>query len=334
MKKIRPFGNQTPWGWGIEPVHGCNLRCGHCSTRLYEPGVRQYMTKETWINTFEVVKEVSPTCRIDLCVAGEPTLHPDLPKFLEIAREISPLSQIQITTNGTQLAQGLVTYDQLFTAGANFIYVDMYAPQEFHIQLAKNSGYPYYEYYKLALKDEKRLSPWTYHGNPDIKQMVLQEQPDNWPKSRYRAGLLGTWYNHLDWEAAAKYGLKPVTQPLTRRCNQPFVYVPVHYSGNYLLCCQDNWGETAGLFGNVSEGVEEFKKYWFGKDMQIIRGRLHNKNRADTSYCSRCCITFSRCDLKYRTEEELKVYYDGDWKRFDTPFNTNMSWETAISRLQ
>ena len=275
------------------------------------------MTKETWINTFNIIKEVSPTCRIDLCVAGEPTLHPDLLNFLKIAREISPLSQIQITTNGTMLASGKITHKQLFDSGANVVYVDMYAPKELHIRLAEESGIQYYEYYKS--ENRKRLSPWTYHGIPDLKLIVLQEQPANWPKSRYRAGLLGTWYNHLDWPAAEKYGLKPVTQPPNRRCNQPFVYVPIHYSGQYLLCCQDNWGETAGLFGSVNtDGTNGFKKYWFGKEMQIIRGRLRQKNRTDTSYCSRCCITFSRCDLKYWSEEQLGVYYNGqEWVNID-----------------
>ena len=316
ITKIKPFGKQTPWAWAIEPVHGCNLRCGHCSTRLYEPGIRQFMTKETWINTFTIIKEVSPTCRVDLCLSGEPTLHPDLLEFLEIARKISPLSQIQITTNGTILASGKLTHKQLLEAGANIIYVDMYSPKELHIKLAEESGYEYYEYYKN--QDKQHLSPWTYHG-PELKLIVLQEQPDNWPISRYRAGLLGTWYNHLDWEAAKKYGLKPVTQPLTRRCNQPFIYVPIHYSGNYLLCCQDNWGETAGLLGSVNiRGVEGFKNYWFGKEMQTIRRRLRQKNRADTSYCSRCCITFSRCDFKHWTDEQVQVYYDGEkWRDMD-----------------
>ena len=306
-KKKKPLGKSTPWAWVFELVHGCNLRCGHCSCRLLEPGKYSFMDRETWRNGWGVLNEISPHSRVDICLAGEPTLHPHIVQYLRMARKICPTAQIQITTNGTMLRTGRVVYSELLEAGANIIYTDMYGPQEEFRQLAKASGFPWYEYYDAL---EGAPSPWTYHG-PDLKMIVLQEQPENWPKSRFKAGLMGTWYNHLDWEAAARFGLSPVIKPLTRRCNQPFIYVPVHVDGSYLLCCQDNWGETAGLFGNVHSGVVGFKKYWFGKEMQIIRGRLRNKNRKDTSYCSRCCITFSRCDYIYWKHDPLTKFWDG-----------------------
>ena len=266
------------------------------------------MSEETWTKSFEIISKVSPMCRVDICLGGEPTLNKNLPDFLKIAREISPLSQIQITTNGTTLIKGEVTYKQLFESGANIVYTDMYGPKEKFLQMAKESGYYFYEYYNT---EKKEISPWTYHANPTLKMIVLQEQPENWPKSRQKAGLLGTWYNHLDWEAAAEFGLSKVETPPRRRCNQPFEYVPVHYSGEYLLCCQDNMGESAGVFGSVHEGEEGFKKYWFGKNLQTIRRRLREKNRVDTTYCSRCCITFSRCDYRRWKDEEVGKYWDG-----------------------
>ena len=49
--------------------------------------------------------------------------------------------------------------------------------------------------------------------------------------------------------------------------------------------------------------------------MQIIRRRLRQKNRKDTSYCSRCCITFSRCDFKHWTNDEVNRFYNGiNWE--------------------
>ena len=308
-KKIKLFGNQTPWCWILEPVHGCNLKCGHCSARLLPDGEYHFMSMKTWKNIFKIMAQVSPTCRVDLALSGEPTLHPNLPEMLAVAREINPLVQIQITTNGTMLAKGKYTHKQLLNAGANIVYVDMYAPEEKHIKLAEESGFNYYKYYESGQRET--LSPWTYHG-PELKMIVLQRCPDNWPASRYRAGLMGTWFNNMDWEAAKKYGLKPVTEPPTRRCNQPFLYVPVHSKGDYLICCQDNMVETAGLFGSVNEdGLNGFKKYWFGKEMQTIRTRLREKNRKDTSYCSRCCVTFSRGDFRHWTDEQVGKYYNG-----------------------
>ena len=311
-RKVNPMGPTSPWVWSLEPTHGCNLRCGHCNCRLDPlPKTYHFMDEETWRAAWAIVASQSPTRRADLCVGGEPTLNPELPRFLALAREISPLTQIQITTNGTQIRNGTLTYRQLLDAGANIVYTDMYGPREEFVDLARESGYPFYEYYAAP---DGAPSPWTYWG-PDLKLIVLQEQPENWPASRFKAGLMGTWYNHLDWPAAERFGLFPVTEPLTRRCNQPFLYVTIDSRGEYLLCCQDNTGETSGTFGNVREGVDGFRRFWYGRGMQTVRRRLRQKDRAATSYCSRCCVTFSRCDFKHWKDPQVETFWDGStWR--------------------
>jgi hypothetical protein len=191
-KIVKPLGATSPWVWSLEPTHGCNLRCGHCNCRLDPlPKTYDFMGEETWRKAWAIIARTAPTCRVDLCVGGEPTLNESLPDFLKIAREISPRTQIQITTNGTMIASGHVTYKQLLDAGANIVYTDMYSPAELFHRLADESGYPSYEYYNPP---PQAPSPWTYWG-PQLKMIVLQEQPENWPETRFRAGLLGTWYN-------------------------------------------------------------------------------------------------------------------------------------------
>lgn len=315
MKKIKPLGSTSPWVLSLEPVHGCNLRCGHCSHALDAPNAPyKFMSESTWRSAWDIAANLFPMTRADLCISGEPTLHPDLPRFLSIARSISPMSQIQITTNGTMLRKKRYSIRELIEAGANIVYIDMYGPHEEFVAMARESGFPWYEYYA---KPSGMPSPWNYIG-PDLRLVVLQEQPENWPPSRYRAGLLGTWYNHLDWKAAARFGLHPVTKPISRRCNQPFLYVTINSDGDYLLCCQDNWSETAGEFGNVSQGIDGFLDYWYGEKMQTVRRRLRDKNRAGTSQCSRCSWTASRCDFRHWTDGQVSHYRSGSkWIPFD-----------------
>jgi len=316
IKKVKLFGNQTPWVWVLEPVHGCNLKCGHCCAGLLSKNTFNFMSKETWINTWNIIKEVSPTCRIDICgIVGEPSLHPDILEFIRIAREISPLSQIQITTNGSMIRSGRLKFKDMLDCGLNIIYTDQYGSKEMFEKLANESGYSYYQYYN---KPKDMPSPWTYIG-PELKIIVLQEQPDNWPESRFKAGLLGNWYGNLDWERAKKYKMKPLEKPLTRRCNQPFLYANVSSEGKYLLCCQDGMQVTKNKFGSVNSGLNGFKSFWFGKEMQLIRRRLRNKDRAGTEYaCAKCNITFSRCDFKHWKDEEVSRYYDGkNWSIID-----------------
>lgn len=316
MKKIKPLGSTSPIVWVVEPSFGCNLKCGHCCAGLIQDDDKAMMSEDAWRATFSIMNEVSPTVRVDICgVVGEPTLHPHLTEWLRIARELAPLAQIQITTNGTKLLTGSVSYKGLLDAGANIIYTDQYGPHARFERLAEESGYPWYRYYD---KPEGTQSHWQYRG-PEVKQIILMEEPSTWPKSRYSANLLGNWYGNLDWEAGKQFNMRPLHKPLERRCNQPFLYVTVAASGSYLLCCQDGMHKSEGKFGCVLEGVEGFRRFWYGREMQLVRRRLRLKNRADTDYaCAKCNITFSRCDFKHWKDDEVKRWWDGEtWHDLD-----------------
>lgn len=310
-KKVKPLGPTSPIVWSLEPYFGCNLRCGHCCAGLIAKEDEHGMSEETWRAAFKTMNAISPTVRVDLCgYVGEPTLNPNLTRWLEIARGLAPQAQIQITTNGTKLLgkRGQVKYKDLLDAGANIIYTDQYGAHERFENLARESGYPFYSYYNAP---DEAPTPWRYYG-PRAKFICLMLPPQDWPESRFRAGLLGNWYGNLDWEAGKEYGMKPLEEPLVRRCNQPFLYVTVAASGAYLLCCQDGMHKTEGKFGNVKDGPEGFLRYWYGEEMQTVRRRLRLKNRADTEYaCAKCNITFSRCDFKHWQDQQVERYWDG-----------------------
>jgi hypothetical protein len=315
IKKVKPLGNTSPWVWVIEPYFGCNLQCGHCCAELIPEENKRQMTYDTWVNTFRIINTVSPTVRVDICgIVGEPTLHPRLTEWLSIARKLAPAAQFQITTNGTILRSGEVTFKALLDAGANIIYTDQYGPHEEFEKLAAESGYPFYQYYNPPIG---AWTPWKFYG-PHLKVIVLMDHPGTWPESRLKAGLLGNWYGNLNWEKAKRFRMSPLEKPLTRRCNQPFLYVNVAADGNYLLCCQDGMHATGGMFGNVSDGVTGFYNFWYGKELQIIRRRLRNKDRAGTEFaCAKCNITFSRCDFRHWTDDQVGIWWDGiKWSPF------------------
>lgn len=307
----RTFDIYAPWAWEVEPVYGCNLRCGHCAARLLEHEPRQ-MSLETWANIMHIAQAVKPNTRVELAMCGEPTLHDELPLLLWMGRKICPQAQFKIITNGTMLTSGRWTYKELFKAGANIIYVDMYAPRERHIELAEESGYLWYEYLDAP---DSAPSAWSYHG-PNFKFIVLMENPANWPSSRKGLGRLGTWLNHLDWGAAAEFGLAPVTEPVEKVCLQPFRYAAVRWTGEYLLCCQDFMGETAGTMGSVDRGLEGFVSYWFGRKMQETRQALRAGHRGSVPECSRCDVAFNVRPAKHPWPDEklLQFWEDGEMK--------------------
>lgn len=309
----RPLGKFSPWGWWIEIVRGCNLLCWHCPMRIMPRGELYFMDRDTWILMVKVINEVAPHTRIEFGNAGEPTLHPNLLEYLAIARKICPHSQILTYTNGTMLINGTVTYKQLFDAGLNMVFVDMYAPFERHRELAEKSGY-YWFYQDDKPADAPNI--FVHQHNPKVHAIMLAENPSHWSKRKIGRGYLSTFFNDLDWPEATKHGLRPVERAPSRRCDLLYKFVNVNYDGTFTFCCFDYMRHLAGWLGNINGGTGSFLKFWFGEYMQKTRQLLYFKNRQGHKFCSKCAFTSIRCDIPYWGPGLFKEYWNGrGWKK-------------------
>ena len=86
----------------IPIVAGCNLKCNYCSFFC------NYIDEISFIDIKEFekdLKELSKKIKINRLriLGGEPLLHPNVSKFLIVAREVFPDSAICIVTNGILL---------------------------------------------------------------------------------------------------------------------------------------------------------------------------------------------------------------------------------------
>lgn len=307
----RPLGKLNPWAWWVEITRGCNLRCDFCPTRLFKKDEIYFMEKDVWVSLLKTIQELTPRSRLELCNAGEPTLHPHFLEYLSIAREICPNLQILTYTNGTQLIDKRFTYKELFDAGLNMVFLDMYAPYEKHKKLVENSGY-YWFYQDDKPSDAPNI--FKYQNDPNVHVVMLAENPHNWSKRKLGRGYLQTFFNDLDWKAAERFGLRPVTEAPRRRCDLPNKFVNVNHDGTFVFCCFDYMRHTIGEFGNIKNGLEDFFKFWLGEYMQDTRRRLYNKDREYHEYCSKCRFTSIRCDIPYWKPELLMDSWDGkDW---------------------
>lgn len=304
----RPLGKYNPWAWWVEIVRGCNLRCDFCPTRLFPKDEIHYMDKTTWVSLLKVIQQVTPYSRLELCNAGEPTLHPQILEFLAIARQICPNLQILTYTNGTQITNGNLTYKKLFKAGLNMVFVDMYKSFEVHRKFAEGSGYYWFHQDR---KPDNAPNIFQFQNEPDMHIIMLAENPYNWSKRKLGRGYLQTFFNDLDWKAAAKFGMTPVITPPIRRCDLPNKFVNVNYDGTFVFCCFDYMRHTVNKFGNIKNGLEDFFLFWLGKYMQTTRNQLYNKDRLSHEFCSKCRFTSIRCDIPYWDLELLKDYWNG-----------------------
>lgn len=308
----KSIGRFRPWAFWTELVRGCNLSCGHCATRLFPKGEYKFMSEETWVQMLTIINKVAPYSRLEIGNAGEPTLHPRFTDFMKIGRKIAPHVQFMTFTNGTQLLSGKVSYNNLFEAGLNMIFVDMYAPKEKHLKLAKKS---IAEVVEQDNKKEGDSNVFKYYGNPNKHVIMLAQAPHQWPEKKVKRGAYSTFQNNLDWEEAKKFGLEPVIDAPNRRCDLPTKFPTIYYDGSYSFCCFDFMREKAGQLGNVSEGIDGFFEYWFGEYMQDMRLRLHNKDRKSHEMCSKCAFVSIRADIAWWSEDLLKNYWTGkEWK--------------------
>lgn len=323
-KVANVYGKLTPWVWSVELVRGCNLACFHCTARLFGFNSKPvHMSMEDVRHMAKVMAEQTPGKRLEFAQGGEPTLHPQILEVLREVRRISPTTQIQVTTNGLTMIKGQYTFRDFFEAGANSVYVDMYAPRERFIEMAKeaheqnggdaNPAASWYYYNDPKIGSPGHRYANTFYGDTDkMRLIILQDNPHNrivWRKM----GRLSTFLNHLDWKASMPFGLVPVREPYQRKCTLPQRYVSLSYTGHYLFCCIDFECESAGKIGHVSEGSEGFKKYWLGEFMGEIRRRLRTGDRKDIPYCSRCNCAFSKCDwVKIWPDRAVEEYWDGE----------------------
>ena len=266
------------------------------------------MTLETWEQMIDVIRRVSPICRVEIGNAGEPTLNPRFLDFCSSLRQMCPSLQMLTYTNGTTLIDGTISYKDMFDAGLNVVYVDMYAPVDKHEELAKKSGYLYII---DGQENNYNFNVFEYQGNPNFHAIRFSPNPSKWAQKKYATGKLHTFLNNLDWDIALRRGMIPVITPPNRRCDIPTKFPTVLYDGSYAFCCLDFMRETAGKLWNVSDGVEGFFKYWLGKYMQQGRKFLFEKNRQRHPLCSRCSLTTPRCDIAWWPEELLQHYWNG-----------------------
>jgi len=82
----------------IHLVHSCNLACEGCShySNQGHKGVLQLEQAEEWMRAWST--RLRPA--IFSLLGGEPSLHPRLPQFVDLARDCWPEAALRLVTNG------------------------------------------------------------------------------------------------------------------------------------------------------------------------------------------------------------------------------------------
>jgi hypothetical protein len=86
----------------VSLVEHCNLKCWGCD-HLAPLAEEEFLDAEEFKNDMKRLADLMVGVSIINLLGGEPLLHPDIEKYIKIAREYFPHSVIRITTNGLLL---------------------------------------------------------------------------------------------------------------------------------------------------------------------------------------------------------------------------------------
>lgn len=100
-------------------TYGCNFRCPFCHNYALVTGELKTRYSEDWI--ISQIKELQGWIDGVCITGGEPTIHPDIARFV---REISKITPVKIDTNGTNpmLLKELLEY-------VDYVAMDIKAPK-------------------------------------------------------------------------------------------------------------------------------------------------------------------------------------------------------------
>lgn len=257
---------QKPWSIQIELHYGCNYRCDTCYKQVLSLQKSNFKEMEipTALNIAKQLSKYEPF-RIEFAMRGEPTLNKNWLMIIKIFRTYLKKSSIMITTNGSNL--NLKNIQQFYESGGNVLLVDCYNDELDKRKLEWSKFHPY-DYYTDDFNPYHRHSTNTHALV--LMDNIMERNHDK--KTRVISNHAG----NVDYKRISKYGVKPIKDPLEKKCVRPFREMIILYNGDVVLCCADAGSEFK--LGNLNK--HNFQDIWFkNKNLNIARALLFNKNR-------------------------------------------------------
>lgn len=272
MELFKPKPNNIQ----IELMEGCNRMCAYCGIHAIwaSKGHRTLKPMPTALSA-EIAQNLASWWgdkgkRVEFAMHGEPTLHPDLLKILKTFRKTLPNCQLQLTTNGIVLLKKGLKFLEALMDNLNILIIDTYTNREQLKTLANGSTAIVCDYY-----EDTSFTPYHFINN-HIKIICLME--DLGKMSGKRASR--TIINHAgnsNPNNLLRFGIKPITRSLKKKCSRPFREISIHHDGTISLCCLD-WRHEFVIAKFPEDG--DLKDIWHdNKTFAIIRHLLYKGNR-------------------------------------------------------
>lgn len=200
----------------IELTNKCNIKCQHCPNGRLEVPVG-FMSRELFGESLKYCEDYT-----ELNWRGESILHPDLLKFVKIAKEFNRQLNLGFHTNGLLMTKDL--FLGLVDNGLNWLQISLHAP---------NSCFKY----KEIISWNKRLkNPLYVYADVDNTQEELMALSCGLTPEMFHKDNIANWAGYLtDYRIVYDQPEKHAQECLFIRENK-FI---VAWDGSVNACCWD-----------------------------------------------------------------------------------------------
>ena len=275
---------KSPLQIDLFAVDICNLKCPMCPRQNFVPG-KGYMTFDTIKMILDQAIEQG-LCAFNFAGLGEPTLHPDLFRIIQYAKE-KGVVDVNMHTNGTRLDHDF--NKQLLDSGLDRLIISL-----------DSADKEKYEKIRVGAKFEKVCDAvedliWQRNNHPAARlhikaNFIEMDEEDPTEKNRF----ISYWKDKMNRIAVLRY--------LDCKEEERLFYKD-NYDQDDDFCCPELWRRliilsdgTATLcprdmkkrhvIGNIHD--QKISEIWTGEKMQGIRG-LHRQGRfKELDFCRDC----------------------------------------------
>jgi len=262
--------NELPEVYQIESTNACQLDCYMCPRKLMKREIGWASPK-----LFDLMADRGDFANsyfVELQMYGEPLLHPDLDRIIEILKEKTDV-KIGFSTNG------LLIHDKLdIILMCDYITVSLDAdnPETYEKIRGTNS-------YKKIIEGLDELLPLNNRPVVDIQLIDLPANRGQIEKIRALYGGFDLTFIRTVHDCMIHMFNKTNAYPDTHElCLNPWLSVSVHWDGDAVSCCfwfdkyADSAKEDLFVYGNLYG--ESLSKIWQSELVKEFR-KLHLKNQ-------------------------------------------------------
>lgn len=308
----------TPFSVHIDVCSLCNFKCSFCfqadvmgkKEKNYPHGM---MSKELFMKTVDELKEFPDKIKkIKLGNHGEPTLHKDLPFFIDYARKSGVAEIIEVFTNGSKLNPELNR--QLVDSGLQRINISLEGlTEERYLKVARakinwenfvSNVKDLYEYsrktgdlviYVKIVNNASENKGKTIFSLTEDEKSYFYKTFGNIADEVYIEKIVPQWAEtqkdkQNDLEYTGMYDQKTVKYK--KICPFVFMYLHINHDGIVSPCTLD-WPRDVAI-GDVNKNTP--KEVWKGNRLKDLQIAMLKGKRDEINFCKDCSAPMVCCD--------------------------------------